>query len=127
MEEAIAGIVGAVLGVLAQGVVDFFRFKQRTARKDHEHRQAYYHDAQVSADALIELSWHTPPSEAAGVQQVVEAQFKRQIKGIRTFGNRATRQAARELEDAWEDGDEQGMRDAAKKLEDAGSADVAPK
>jgi hypothetical protein len=123
---AAIGAVAALAGSWLKSRADINKLKLEHEREDHNHRQAYYHDLLVSEEQLREVSWHTDPLEAAGVQQYIEQLFKRQVKGVRTFGTAAARSAAKELDEAWEAGDEEAMKRASERLEEAATADVAP-
>lgn len=129
MSQVIAAAIGAVAalaGAWLKGFVDVRKLKAEHARQDHNHRQAYYHELAVSEDKLRELAFHTAPDDAAGVGQVIEGHFKQQVKGVRTFGTSAAREAAQALEEAYEAMDEEAMKDSAARLEAAAQADVAP-
>jgi hypothetical protein len=71
--------------------------RYRNARKDHEHRQGYYHRllaaADAYADAVAEGSY--PPEVAAAETALISER-----QGVEVFGAKGIGQAAREFEQA---------------------------
>ena len=123
-------VAGGALGILSEHLRLRGRPKEletQDARRDHEHRQGYYHRLLAVEHQLRDLAFHGDPDEQPGAIQLLEGRFTEEITGLLSFGPPRTRDAVRQLRAGFFDAfDEAAMLKARDAVEEAAAADVAP-